>query len=430
MAGVTTEEQVTNGGLLATFLGEAATIDALALLLRPAFGLEPRRENFWSEADGDVWMLRFLPGVNGDTTALQVAQTVPNPVAAGWQSARERLEAALDETLFAAHEFWGYTLVYQAELADGADPHAAMGSLKQAACRLHAGPEPVVPVLAEAAIPGGRLWLTEIPMRDGAGAASVYLALGPASTEAELRRWLAGPDAPLVPADVVAHKGYYLRRDYHRYDGRHRYLQTVEKLTEETSRILDDLGSDQAASEQLDAVAHLYDRVVAVVPLLDRSRIDIITQLTNFDLRTEEIEGGEGVLAFHRRHLATALRDLELLVMRGRDAMEAAGTTVDMVQARLSKTRARQERRLESLLAFVAVTLALVELITMEAAGAFLDWLRPYLGRTPLGDYPVPDLFWTQVVLIVAVGAVLYLFIRLMLRLPERRQRRRGISHE
>ena len=250
MAGVTTEEQVTNGGLLATFLGEAATIDALALLLRPAFGLEPRRENFWSEADGDVWMLRFLPGVNGDTTALQVAQTVPNPVAAGWQSARERLEAALDETLFAAHEFWGYTLVYQASWQMGPSPRR---DGKPETGRLPP------PRRARAGRAGSRgsgdsrraPVADRIPMRDGAGAASVYLALGPASTEAELRRWLAGPDAPLVPADVVAHKGYYLRRDYHRYDGRHRYLQTVEKLTEETSRILDDLGSDQAASEQL-----------------------------------------------------------------------------------------------------------------------------------------------------------------------------------
>ena len=107
--------------------------------------------------------------------------------------------------------------------------------------------------------------------------------------------------------------------------------------------------------------------------------------------------------------------------------MEAAGTTVDMVQARLSKTRARQERRLESLLAFVAVTLALVELITVEAAGAFLDWLRPYLGRTPLGDYQCPTLLDAGR-LDCRRWRVLYLFIRLMLRLPERRQRRRGIS--
>ncbi len=422
---------VASPGFLATFLGTGDAIDALLAPLLAAFTLESRRDGYWVAAGGDAWMRRFTPGINGDTAALQIAHNPPGTVVEGWAAARERLEAALDASLLADPGFWGYTLVYQGELEDDTDPELAFSSVKHVALRLHANRPRGVPVLADAPAPGGHLWLTEIPIGEGSGAATVYVALGPADSKAQLSDWVAGPYAPLLFPDVVAHKGYLFRRDYHRDDLRHRYLSTVERLTEETSHLLDDLGSEQAAAGQLDAVAHLYDRVVAVVPLLDQLRIQLATQLENFDLRTEEIEGGEAVLAFHRRHLATAFRELELLVARGRDAMEAAGTTVDMVQARLSKTRARQERRLESLLAFVAVTLALVELITMEAAGAFLDWVRPYFGLAPLSRYPVPILFWTQVALIVAVGTVLYVLIRLVLALPERRRGRpRGASRQ
>lgn len=91
---------------------------------------------------------------------------------------------------------------------------------------------------------------------------------------------------------------------------------------------------------------------------------------------------------------------------QGRDALEATGTTVEMVQARLTRTRSQQERRLEMLLALLAIALAVPELVNQPMAAAILQWLGV---AVPAMGYPVGWLVSTQLVIIAVVAIVVYL---------------------
>ena len=160
-------------------------------------------------------------------------------------------------------------------------------------------------------------------------------------------------------------------------------------------------------------MAGRYDKVVGALPIFEEIHIQVSTQLANFDRWATKITGGADVLAYHQGQLAMARQELELLVRRGQNALEAAGTTVEMVQARLAKVRARQERRLEMLLALVAVALAVPELINQTVAAAILDLI---CRSAAPGVYSTWALLGLQLAMMAVIAVIVYLVMRMLTR--------------
>jgi hypothetical protein len=403
-------------GLVATLYGEPGKLQVLAGELAAAQALEPDpgAAGVWQSAKEDLWLQLFEPPTNGDTAALQVACNPPEETAAtGWLSARARLEQVLDPPIL--DEFaGGCTLLYLAEAGPGAGPDEA--GVLGPAVPLHSDLLRAYPLRRSALGEDGTLWLTHIPVRDDRLGVIVYAAVARSGREAALNRRLLGRTAPFLMSDLVAHKGYRWRREYDASPRLRLADQTIAALAEDTTEILDDLHDEQKAAAELEEMASRYDEVVGLVPQLDEIRYNLVKQQINFDQWTADLPGEE-IFSLHRSHLRLAVTELELLLTRARDTLQVAGTTVELVQARQGRERARRERRTQQLLTLLALALALPELINMEAAGAFLGWLarRSAALVEPAGGYSAGILFWTQVGLIVVIGAIFFLAGRVLL---------------
>lgn len=376
---------------------------------------------FYGPRGGMQEMVRRLAGMNiqvfdppaaHDTTIVQVALNAAGAADQAWIAMRQQLENVL-KTDTELEGIWGYTLVYQAVLAANitiSDP--ALCELLPAAQRLQPTPSDVQQTLAHADVLGGRLWLVDIPIHsDGLKAATVYVALGPPDQENELiLEVLYGLGAALLMPDLIAHKGYHQMRQYRLGSWVNRYETAVGAVRERTSRLLDTPEQERKTTEELDGLARAYDRLVSIIPDMDALRISLIQQLHNYDWWQDRANGGN-VLSFHRSHLETAVRELELLVAKGQSALEVAGTTVEMVQARLDKEREGQRQRVETLLAVVAVALAVPQLIDREAASSLLYLIGV---ATPSGSAGTLALLGVQVGITLAVALLAGLTVKWM----------------
>lgn len=404
-------------GLVATLYGDPPTLTGLAVDLAQRHDLAAGdgRQHLWRSVEGALWLQVFTPPTTDepDTGLLQIAYNPPVTAAgAGWAAGRARLEAILPEAVLTSTG--GYTLLYLAEQTaaqPGADGEpAALAEARPLHSDRRAYP------LRRAELADGVLWLTRLPERAEGRPVVVYAAVARPGREAALNAWLLGRAAPFLMPNVTAHKGYVWRQ---RYDGDAdlREAETViAQLAADTTEILDHLEDEQRAATQLEAMARQYDRVVGLTPRLDTIRYNLVKQQINFAQWTADLEGAP-IFALHHSHLRMAVTELELLLTRARDTLQAAGTTVDLVQARLAKARVQQERRTEQLLTAVGLALALPELINATVAGAFLTWLSRWLPilAAPVGGYGMGALFWTQVALILVVGAIFLVVARYFL---------------
>ncbi len=403
-------------GLVITLYGPPQELDGLASRLTADCGLEAvaERPGLWRSTTEVLWLQVFDPPIPDQVTrVLQIAYNPSDPAAAaGWAAGRTRLEAMLSPAELEA--VGGYTLLYLAESDTPLEQTAVDASDLGVARVLHGGRRAYG--LHYARLPHGGLWLTQAPSRMAATPAVVYVAVAQPDQEAALNRWLLGRTSPFLMADMTAHKGYAWRRQY---DADAELRTTEEALTclaHDITEILDHLENKQRAATELEEMAHQYDRVVGLIPRLDTIRYNLVRQHINLGQWATGL-GAETLFAFHRSQLQMAITELDLLLSRARDTLQAAGTTVGLVQARLTKARTRQERRTEQLLTAVGLALALPELITPAAANAFLGWLSRWVGVVvaPTGGYTEGVLFWTQVGLIVAVGALFWALARHLL---------------
>lgn len=402
-------------GLVITLYGDAAAMTRLATELAQRHGLSPvaGRSQLWRSAEDDLWLQCYLPPTDDqDMGVLQIAHNPADETAAtGWAAARARLAALLPPALCAGG---GYTALYLAEQAGSSVATESEATALAQARPLHHD-QRVYP-LRRAELADGTLWLMGMPGRTGENPVIVYAAVAYSGHEAALNSWLLGRTAPFLMPDATAHKGYVWRQ---RYDG-DAELRGAEKmiaqLAGDTTNILDHLDDEQRAAAELEKMARQYDKVVGLTPRLDKIRYNLVKQQINFDQWTADLAGGT-IFALHRSHLQMAVTELDLLLTRVRDTLQAAGTTVDLVQARLAKARAQQERRTEQLLTALGLALALPELLNATVAGACLAWLSRWLPclAAPAGGYGVGVLFWTQVALILMVGAVFFGLARFFL---------------
>lgn len=343
------------------------------------------------------------PPAAHDATAIRLILNAPGDAASAWKTMRRRLGAILDD-LDPPGGWWGYTVIYQAVLNGEED--SVLGELLPAVRRV-GSPESLQP-LASADLAGGRAWLVDIPQQgDGTAAATICVALSPPGAEDAFKKVLLGPR--LLMADLIAHKGYFLKRQY-RGKLQQDYRERVAAFWETTDGLLDHLSQEARKPDRLNRLARNYRVLVSVVSKLNRISVSMDQQLHNYGPWRKQMEGN-GIVEYHYGYLEMAARELELMVVQGKDALEVANTAMSMTQVEIDKDLERRQVLIGDLLAVVGAALAVPELVNHNAAKAILEAARFDL---PPGDAFSFLAFSIQVVAIAFVAVLIGLLVRLV----------------
>lgn len=344
------------------------------------------------------------PPAAHDAAAIRLILNAEGDAATAWETLRQRLKNMLDALDIPA-EWWGYTVVYQAVLDEDMDMETAFRELLPVVRRPHSS-ESLRRPLAIADVSGGRVWLMDVPLRgDGQAAATVMVALSPPDKEQALKGELFG--TTLSMADLIAHKGYSIRREY-RGDRQRNYKNKLEAFREYADELLSDLGRQIQEQGKLDEVAGWYGSLTGVIALFSKTSISTAQQLHNYE-RWRAQTRSNGIIEYHYGHLETANRELELLVAEGRDALEVADKALSMARVELDRDQGNRRRLIEYLLAVVGAALAVPELVNRNAAEALLVWF----------EWKEPGylfIFLTQVAAIAAAAVLIMLSVRLVSR--------------
>ncbi|MGB0384146.1 MAG: hypothetical protein ACPGWR_04900 [Ardenticatenaceae bacterium] len=382
-----------SAALAATFYGKRGQLEGVVDRLVKCLVLSPHPQggaeeviNQWrnvNRANRVIVLRRFNPEVANDTTILQLTLSAPGTVEEAWSTMRWRLERELDDEIL--EQVWGYTLVYQAVLKDGvAVDDAGLRPIVRSAIRLKGDKRGKQPILAQADVAGGRLWLTRVPLeRDGVEAATIIVALGPAEGERELvRTMLLGLGAKLLMPDLIAHKGYHQRRQYRQGNIKRDYEHAAKRLHQTTIALLSDAPEAQDR-RILDTLSQDYQTYLTIVPHLEALHTSLAKQLHNYQWWQKQAHAGD-VLDFHHHHLNTAYQELELLVTKGHNALNAAKTAIDMVQTKLDKAKEKRQQSLQTWAGIIAVVLTTAQLVNDKVADALLNLLCFGLEGVPI----------------------------------------------
>jgi len=317
-------------------------------------------------------------GAAHDAIAIQLALNVPGEAAKGWKDARQTLQSILSDLWRPLKGTWGQTLIYQAELSEGVDPDSALEELLPAIRQLHSSND--LSPLAAVKVSGGRLWLLGIPDRgEGLEAATVYAALSPPEEAEALQAMFYGPVAMLLEPDLIAHKGYYLMRQYRGEDLENMFEESADKLRQTTSELLGGLSSNTLKTDKLDELAGKYRSLLPVVAKLRELHTALVKQKGNYERSSKTRTGGGEVIGFHREHLKTATLELKLKLEELQYVLEPADKAMSMAQLKENENQEARQVRTEAWLAAVALSLALAKIIDHKATWAFLTLIDPAL---------------------------------------------------
>jgi len=249
---------VQEAALIANFYGKRGQLHSLRDDLVRGLDLLPLGQHDYANATTKTFLRHFeLPAASAhDTTVVQLALNMPGAVEAAWRAMREQLEAVLpDDSALTA--VWGYTLIYQAELAQDVPPATVLAELLPAARRLHSPVSEQPQTLAQTDMPGGLVGLIDLPLQgDGLNAATVYIALSqPDSNNRLVRDVLYNPAAALLMADLTAHKGYHQMRQYRLGGLDVQYRHNMKTLSSHTDILLDNLTRATVTAGELDDLA-------------------------------------------------------------------------------------------------------------------------------------------------------------------------------
>jgi hypothetical protein len=411
-ANVTQSQMAKEAALIANFYGERNQLQTLITHLINSLALIPQGLDSYANAATAALLRHFDPPTASahDTTIIQMALNSPGAVDVAWKRMREQLEAILpDDDLL--KNIWGYTLIYQAELVQDVTPDVALTTLLPAARRLHSELSEHPQTLVESDMPGGRVWLIDIPLQgDGLQAATVYLALSqPNSNNRLVRDVLYNSVAPLLMVDLIAHKGYHQMRQYLLGGLDVQYRHNMETLSTHTDILLQDLTRATVTSGELDNLAREYGLLVSALVHLDQLHVSMLRQELNFNWWRKQAGGGD-VVEFHHIQLENGTQELELLVREGQHSLEAANTAVDMMRVRLDKQQEGQQQRIETILMAAAAILSVLVLIDKETAHALLE----------LVHVPQPLGIWQELMVQVACIVIFSLLAVLVVSLIRR----------
>lgn len=382
--------------IIATFYGEPEPSDDLAKRLVSLLALEEKSPTEWKHKNTELFLRRFVPLAAPDTVVLQLASSWTSEGIERWDNMRLRLEDIIrDEDLA---KMWGYSLIYQAIVETDQWPvedSSAQDALLNKARPLHAAPTAKVPLLARSSVEGGELWLTHVALKKaGTQAATVYLALSP-SEEAErtmVKKVIYGLTAPLLMPDLIAHKSYYLRRQYTQNQIREGYERAADSLHEVTGRLIQQSTTSPNA-RQLNGLMQEHKSFLAIVQEFDYLYLSLKRQSENYDIWQPRANLGP-VLIFHSEHIKTTLTDLELLNQRARNTLEASKTAIDIIQTRLDRENADRQQNAQTWLAIIGTALAVPQIVDREIAERLLRDFTFY--AEPTGGYDLLHLMLVQ----------------------------------
>lgn len=420
------EEAVGEAALIATFYGlrGGESLELLHERLYQRLSPEPGSTipDRWENPSEGTFGRRFdPPGLAAhDTTAVQLALNADGGAAEAWKIMRQRLEDALEVEQL--NSIWGHTLVYQAVLKPGVDADAALEGLLPVVHQLHS-PEDLQP-LAKADVPGGRVWLLDIPDRSASSATgTVYSALTLPEGEEAFVDMFYGPAAELLIPDLLAHKGYHQMRQYSGGELERRYKENLTRLGETTDYLLETLERRKTRTDVLEELFRMYLRLLPVVSGLKELHVGLLQQLENYTRWRAGVEDND-IINFHRDQLETGSSELRLRIQPLQDALEMADKTVSVARAHVEKeaeeAQENRQRRIEAILAVVAIALALPELIDRKAARALLNMVD--LADKPPNYLHIIAGLRAQTVIIVVVA--LLLVVPLAVGFFKRRRRR------
>ncbi|MDP9352174.1 MAG: hypothetical protein M3P51_11605 [Chloroflexota bacterium] len=300
-----------------------------------------------------------------------------------------RLEDCLNDTLLSA--VWAHTLVFEAVRDHSVgDVDEALRSLLPYINRVH--PRKRLSPLARASQEGGRLWLLDIPEGKDTAETIIYAALSPPEKGNRfVESVLFGEGAVLPMLDLVAHKAYHIIPKYRSRNIKDRYEDSIVALQRRANELLMDLTRHGAGIDKLDDATKRYGILAVATSYLNGSRIEIQQQLHNY-VRFVSSIGDNDVLAYHRRHMETVAKELDLMVGEARDTMQLADTAtrmaqveVDRQQLEVEKAQERRTQRWQIWVGALAVILAVPQLIDSGAAAELLPRVAPWFGWT---SYP------------------------------------------
>ncbi|GAC1634819.1 MAG: hypothetical protein NVS4B9_27630 [Ktedonobacteraceae bacterium] len=400
--------QVQKAALIANFYGKRGQLHTLIDRLVQKLDLLPQSQGSYANEVDKTWLHHIDPPAASDATIVQLALNAPEVVEFAWSKMHAQLAAIIpDDTTLEG--VWGYTLIYQAELAQGVLPASILNQVLPVARGLFLSAPESGQLLAETDLPGGWIGLAALPLEgDGLKAVTVYVALSQPDLQNRLvREVLYNPTAALLMADLIAHKGYFQVRQYRLGGLIDQYRRQMDDLRNRAGDVLMNQLQTTAAQEELDALGKEYHALVVAVDHLHTLQIGLARQVDNY--RWWYKQGGEGeVIRYHQHFLEVALRELDLLVDEGQRPFETAKMAVDLMGARLDKEQERKQQRIETLLAAVAAILSVLTLIDKEAVRGLLEALGMPL---PIGILPV---LGVQIGLIVFVALLTVLVIRLI----------------
>jgi hypothetical protein len=439
--GSITDAVVGEAGLLATFYLPRDKKHVQALQDRFCRSLELVRKapGGYSDPAEEAFLIRFEPPsgspIAHDTSIIQLALNAPDGDDSPWETTREKLEKCIRDianlkakTLWGAaglDKIWGYTLTYQADVDPRVSASEAFEKLRPTVRRLYSPERDLYP-LAQDDVAGGRMWLLHTADQgDGPAAATVYVALRTseetleAEREAEtaFNKVFSGPGAALLMPDLVAHKGYYQKREY---SGRNqqKYEADLNTFQGTTRLLLTDLKEQESevSDKSLRDLTGDYGKLIEMVWDLDNVRISMAQQAYNYVQRVNALGRSpaaiksNNILDYHHDRIKAASSELELMVTEGRNALQTADPVLRMAQLRTDKAQESRQVGIEAWLAAAGLALALPHLIDYEATRALLS-----VPLSLLFGLEVPDtepvrliVLAVQVIVIAAAAGLAY----------------------
>jgi hypothetical protein len=367
--------------IIVSIYGQRGKLQSLLDHLVAKRQMIPDNATTFSNENTKTLLLHFDPPTAADTTVVQLVLNDHGEPVDTWPRMREQIETLLADAQL-QWPVWGYTLIYQAMLAQDNIPSASQNAafdqvlhsvLSSIQC-LHSPVPSSLPVLASSSMTGGRVYLLHIPLQhDGLEASTICVALSLSDpTNRLVREVLLGPGALLLMPDLIAHKSYHQIRQFRGNDWIDTYHSRVQLLHDTTTQLLSQPRVVGTASGLITVLTNTYDDMVGRSLKVQRLRVSLARQAENYGWWTEQENGNNSILHFHQRQLHMALRELELLGDEGRTVLEVVNTTIEVVRMRAERAQERHSQVLGIVLTVLGVVLAIPQLITWGVACGLL----------------------------------------------------------
>jgi hypothetical protein len=433
----------TRSMLVVTFYGPRHDdqLQALATWLLQAFdfpGVGNANQSYPRFHPHNETILHYFYPIAADTAVVQLILQAPGHAEQAWPLLRQKLLEAhtfddnkhvfLSNVLKQTCEVWGYTLIYQAMLTDTPVTEQAEHprNLLEHAWQLY-DQQVWQQALGHIRVPGGRVWLVDVPSQsvDTTHAATVYMALSDDDPENTLvKKVIAGPHAELLMPDLIAHKSYYLMRDYRIPDFANRYTDRIDQLKQAAEQLIEP--SDDHTEQKMDNLAKMYQPFAILLGILSERQIDFQQQLANY-ARWHRGTSVEALLEIHRENIVTIEQEMGLMLAKAHNAQQLVKTVLDIVQTRHAEATAKARERenmlyqyLGIMLAAISGALAVPEIISWDVSNDLLCFFldvcniptEPGEAASAMRLWPFLVQVCITIVIMVFIGLIVWLWFQ------------------